>query len=399
MAPRARGGIVGKLRWFHPGLQDTVIFLWLFLLRTGWNLSTALSLDISSSDAWHEDHIQHQGYKVIHAFKGRADKHQFTLSMAKPEWHPFKIVTFMIERTAALRQTLRLELTQKRQLYATSPSPALKRRVAQLESFIRSPWLYHSMSKVGEVAALSGLASSYYNEVVREVVRRHGLELKYPSLLDIGTSQARDAWIGHAYRSSQHNVTLTQLAAQHRDGRIITHYISRHRYRARSEKILRAVQNAAFYDISNGQILDAARLRLIVSQGGITAEQEKRLLDRRQRTRLGMGCVEPHNPPPEISPDHTPGSTCRVQRCTGCRHGLVFDDSLHLLARARAELIYIKRSIPYASWLGSSFEDEERSIDATLALFEADDVRREIDQWLKNIEQGDASVYDTYPSY
>jgi uncharacterized protein involved in propanediol utilization len=78
---------------------------------------------------------------------------------------------------------------------------------------------------------------------------------------------------------------------------------------------------------------------------------------------------------------------------------LVFDDSLHLLARARAELIYIKRSIPYASWLGSSFEDEERSIDATLALFEADDVRREIDQWLKNIEQGDASVYDTYPSY
>jgi hypothetical protein len=52
MTQRGQEGFVGKLRWFHPSYHDTAIFLWLFLVGTGWNLATALSLDVSKDENW-----------------------------------------------------------------------------------------------------------------------------------------------------------------------------------------------------------------------------------------------------------------------------------------------------------------------------------------------------------
>ncbi len=42
MSEARRGTFPGKLRWFTPSRDDTSVFLWLFLITTGWNLSTAL---------------------------------------------------------------------------------------------------------------------------------------------------------------------------------------------------------------------------------------------------------------------------------------------------------------------------------------------------------------------
>jgi hypothetical protein len=399
MSERGRAGMVGKLRWFHPSYHDTAVFLWLFLLGTGWNLSTALSLDITDDSHWFEPHPYSEGCVVIHAFKKRAERHQFTLSMQKPEWHPFNVAKFMIEATAALRETLRHRLREISAEYEKRPSRKLTRAIAELEGKIKSPWLYHVVNKTGEVNAFHHEDAARLNDIVRVVIAKHGLDVDHPSLRNMKTSDARDAWIGHAYIQSGYNLLLTRLASQHSNLRTLKHYLRSRRYRDHSEKQVRTFQNAVFGEIADGRAIDPTRIRLLVQNGSISDEQARRLADLRQRTRLGMGCLDPENPPAEIAPHHQAGKVCRVQRCTGCRHGVVFADSLRPLARALAELIFIKGQIPLAAWCGSSFEDEVASLEHTLAQFDRAAVDIEISTWLDRLKKGEVFPHDTYPSY
>jgi hypothetical protein len=399
MRERGREGVVGALRWFYPSYQDTAVFLWLFLLGTGWNLSTALGLDVSEDDTWCQAHPHSEQFAVIHAFKARADRHQFTLSMTEPEWHPYQIVREMIKRTKVLRATVRHRLELARNDYALSPTVAKSGKIAELEALVRSPWLYHTVNKIGEVSAFNNADSTHLGPIARTVVATHGLIERYPSLEKIATSDARDAWIGFAYVQSGYHVLLTQLASQHSNIRTLRHYLKSRRYREFSEKQVRTVQNAIFAEISTGGLVDPTRLRLLVANGTITVEQERRLQDFRHRTRLGLGCLDPTNPPRQIAPDHKAGALCRVQRCTGCQHGVVFRESLGPLARACAELIHIQRTIPYAAWSGSSLEDELASIEETLKGFDQTEVGAAIQEWSHKLQTGEVRAHDTYPIY
>lgn len=112
-----------------------------------------------------------------------------------------------------------------------------------------------------------------------------------------------------------------------------------------------------------------------------------------------MGCLDPTNPPAAIAPEHPKGTTCRVQRCPGCRHGVVFQDSLETLAKCYAELIILKGQLAFAAWKGSSFEEEEQALDETLASFEAGAVKSAIDAWLERFRKGEAVLHDVYPTY
>lgn len=399
MSERGREGIVGALRWFYPSYQDTAVFLWLFLLGTGWNLATALGMDVSEDDGWYQAHPRSDQFAVIHAFKARADRHQFTLSMMKPEWHPYQIVRYMIERTKVLRATVRHRLELAHMDYALSPTLAKSGKIAELEALARSPWLYHTVNKTGEVSAFVNADSGHLGPIARTVVATHGLIERYPSLEKIATSDARDAWIGFAYVQSGYHVLLTQLASQHSNIRTLRHYLKSKRYREFSEKQVRKVQDAVFAELSTGGVVDPARLRLLVANGTITDEQARRLQDFRQRTRLGLGCLDPTNPPRQIAPDHKVGALCRIQRCTGCEHGVVFQESLSPLARACAELIHIQRTIPHAAWSGSSMEDELSSIEETLKGFDQTEVTAAIQEWSRKLQTGEVKAHDTYPIY
>lgn len=399
MSERGREGIVGALRWFYPSVQDTAVFLWLFLLQTGWNLSTALGVDISSEENWYQAHPHSPGFAVIHSFKARADRHQFTISMTKPEWRPYRIVRYMIERTEVLRNTLRYRLELARAEYDSDPSDKNSGKIQELKALIRSPWLYHTINKTGEVSGFKSQDASHLGDVARAVADAHGLLERFPTLGKMVTSDARDAWIGHAYVQSGYQVMLAQLAAQHSNLRTLKHYLRSRRYRGFSEEQVRKVQDAAFSEIAANRIVDPSRLRLLVTNGAITAEQEQRLQDLRQRTRVGLGCLDPRNPPSQIAPDHKSGALCRVQRCTGCQHGVVFKESLQPLARASAELIQIQRTIPYSAWKGSSLEDELASIEQTLKSFNQAEVEAALLDWSQKLESGEIRAHDTYPLY
>lgn len=400
MSERGRQGIVGKLRWFYPSYQDTAVFFWLFLIGIGWNLATTtVGMDVSERDRWCEDHPTDLDFKIMHAFKGRPGKHVFAPCLVEPEWHPYQIIEYMIVVTAPLRRTVCLRLKEAKRRHANEKTPETEAEVSRLERMSRSPWLYHVVNKVGEIGCLQSADSYQLNAIARLVAEKHGLTADHPTLTALVTGEARDAWIGHAYITSGNNILIARLAAQHADYRSLVHYLRRRRYRAQSEREIRRMQDLIFGDISTGRVLDPTRIRLALKMGKITPEVEKRLLDHRQRTRLGMGCLDPKSPPKKIAPDHVKGSICRIQRCTGCHLGIVFPDSLDALACARAELVMIKRSIPLAAWSGSSFEDEAESLDSVLAEFDPDAVREAIDCWLNRFLAGELQIHDTYPMY
>jgi hypothetical protein len=112
-----------------------------------------------------------------------------------------------------------------------------------------------------------------------------------------------------------------------------------------------------------------------------------------------MGCLDPTAPPRQIDPDHRDGALCRVQRCTGCPHGIVFRESMPSLARRQAELKHLRRTMPMVAWEGSSLADESASVEQTLLHFDAGSVEAEVAAWMKKFDSGEAVVHGTYPSY
>uniref|UniRef100_Q07NR6 Uncharacterized protein n=1 Tax=Rhodopseudomonas palustris (strain BisA53) TaxID=316055 RepID=Q07NR6_RHOP5 len=399
MGERGEKGWAAAMRWLYPGYQDMAVFLWLFLLTTGWNLSTALSIDVSSTESWCEPHPQNTAFTVIHAWKTRSGRHQFALSLTRPEWHPYQILLYVIDRTKVLRATLQRRLNEMRIEHKKNPSDEGAAKIAELQAKVRCPWLYQLSNKLGEISMFNDSDSNHFGPIAREVANLNGLLDEFPELETVTTTDARDAWIGYAYIQSGFHLLLTQLAAQHKDLATLRHYLKPVLYRMHSETQVRKLQTALFGELAEGRIIDPTRLRILVANGIITPEQENRLKDLRQRTRLGMGCLNPTAPPREIAPDHKPGSVCRIQRCTGCQHGLVFAESLDPLARFYAELLQIERTIPFVAWAGSSFEDEFSSLEQTLKYFDPADVRDCVDAWTNKFEVGEAKVHDTYPSY
>jgi len=398
MDPRFGRGLSGALRWFVPGRAEMAVFFWLFMMGTGWNPSTACGVDASDPDGWWQPHPQSDKFAVIHAWKGRSDRHQFTISMTRPEWHPYRILEFVMERTAPLRLQVQNRLADARRRFADDPGVLLEREIADLEKLSRSPWLF-ATRVMGTVSGFVGNNDSFLLELARAVVEKNGLDGDDWRLGGIVAKDARLAWIGHVYVHSGYHQLLTMLAGNHGSLRTTLHYIRSTRYRAYSEQRIREVQDALFSEIAGGRVVDPSRLRLLVENGHITPEQERRLMDYRQRTSLGMGCLNPVSPPPQVDPDHRQGALCRVQRCTGCPHGIVFPESMSPLARRQAELLHLRRSMPMTAWQGSSLADEYESVEQTLAHFDAGLVQAEIAEWTTRFNEGGLTVHGTYPSY
>lgn len=410
MTERGHQGIVGKLRWFHPSYHDTAIFFLIFLLKIEWSLAPCVVVDVSlpaekelnrgvsPEIKWMLPQPGSEELCTIFSRKDRTGEIVTGVSGMIAAWSPYQIIKFMIERTAPLRRTVLKRLIDARHRYKNSPYPELEEEIARLERMSRSPWLYHVVNEVGEIGFLESQDSQHLNAIARAVAQKHGLNLDHPQLAKFVTGLSRDAVLEHMYTTTM-SPTVARLAADHKDFRSLRNYIRRHRYRRHSEKKVRALQDAVFAEIAEGRDLDKTRVRLLIERGKITEKQAARLLDHRHRTRVGMGCLEPDSPPKHISPDHISGTLCRVQRCTGCEHGVIFDDSLDPLAKSRAELFYIQSTIPLAVWMNSSFEEEAQSLDETLTHFDPDKVRDRISFWLVQFRSGVLIAAGTFPAY
>lgn len=393
----ARAGIVGKLRWFFPAKSDTATFLWMILILTGFNYSSTLNIDITDETTWWLTSLKSETRGRIIAYKGRSDAEVFAPSDTSAEYHAYKIIKFMVSVTEPLRATLRKQHEELVVRNSANFSYELVAAIARAEAMIKSPWLYLSLGEAGNVLAFEEQDSSWLNTFVREVAGAAKLTDDHPYLKSITTRQPRKSLLEYTNETS--GSFMAAIAGGHSDWRSLRYYLSRRRRKIESFQTVRTVVGQVIDDIEAKRPIDAAKIKILLARGEITAEQAARLADIRQRTRLGMGCLNPQNPPKNIAHKHKPDTFCRVQRCTGCIHGVIFPESIPELASHLYDLDFIKRQTPMLSWAGSSFEAEHRSIVQTLEQFDRGTVDAHYKARKIQIESGNGVVLDGFASF
>lgn len=391
----------------YPSKADAQNFLYLFLLRTGWNAQVALALDISTPD-WSRPHPTSADHVLVYSTKSRGNTVQVHPSRVKGQLEAHNLIRALLKQTAPLRAKAKAQLDALEVALAADPGNAeLDADVAVARATVRSPWLFFDSKDIGKVQALSlenylykdGKTQAWtafikqHNERVTALHARQvaaGETVAAPTLLpgSLQLSDLRDAFVSHAYAASGYSWLMAKLAAGHTSVRSMQNYLRHRQWRAFGEKQIHKVQESLWSEVKVHRRVEPAFLRALVERGDLSEEQRQRWLARKDRTRMGTGCRDFTHPPEYLAPEHQEGAGCRVQRCVLCPHAVVFDDSLPALTRRKAELLALQEQVPVATWLESSFPDELEALDATLADFDADAVGAQLQHWQTEITAG-----------
>jgi hypothetical protein len=104
------GGFSAAIGGLYPTRRQAAHLLYLFLCKTGWNLETALDIDVD--DYWRM-HPTNSAFAIIYATKDRANgEYQRAASEVKPKLSAYNLLTSVIERTEPLREALTGELVE-----------------------------------------------------------------------------------------------------------------------------------------------------------------------------------------------------------------------------------------------------------------------------------------------
>jgi len=360
------------IRWFVPTVEDTTAAFILIMLHTGWNAETVLNIDVSEMRAWADHRLDGDrdpnsktATVAIYGYKDRAHKEQIAFSLRRPLGHPYQIIKAMIDRTQPLREKLQADLNTLANIEA--PTKEQQRELVELRSMIRSPWLYFMMrefSTGGRVGILKFTTNQIFRDFCREVYS--SIENKIPeeerevfesSLRTLNLSDIRDGFASFIYDNSLFNIILLKQALGHGNVRTTRAYLRQRRQIAQRFGQFTTFQETLFDEIKRFRVVDPTILFIRLTLNEITDEQRRRLADRRMRTRMGMGCLDPSSPPSIVAPRHA-GGLCAVQRCTLCVHGVVFEDTLPHLAIRQAELRFIRGKVAAERFQDSSFQFE-----------------------------------------
>lgn len=358
-------------RTFVPTWRETSAAFYLVLMHTGWNPETVENIDVSTDSDWVDyrlgSQIDDQNSAVaIYGYKNRVGREQIAFSLTRPAAHPYRVIRSMIARTAPLREHLRLRLLEiecKGDLTFQDEQSA-----SALRRMIRSPWLYLKKTPGvgGYVACIE--KSSAQNHALRKFAseaiarqRKRGLpedqiERLLP-LLNLRPSDFRDGFASYVFEAGLANIFLVKNALNHRRLSTTQAYVRQRRQLAQRMAEFGSFQRVLFDEMAKGNGVDPTFIFLRVRRSTLTAEQRRRVQDHRRLTRMGTGCLDPTNPPPNISSSPT-GGLCAVQRCTLCRHAIVFPESIPLLARRQAELEHVRCYTPFDRFESSSFRLE-----------------------------------------
>lgn len=407
---------VETVRWFVPDFEDAAASYLLATLHLGWNLDTVSAIDVSSDAAWCDWRLSAQGSDrtgtvAIYGHKGKVGKEQVAFSLSKPSAHPYQVVRGMTERTEPLRAALRAQLAA---LDAVANRTVGQRREAEaIERMVRSPWLFFARTRKGPggrvgciVAspALNDAMRSFCWEALKTALRMHRDDSRekrrrYLALMTLTPGDLRDGFAAFLYDNSLYNTLLVKQALGHKSLQTTRHYLRQRRQIAQRFKEFTAFQEQFFDEIRRFRQVDPTILYLRVRFGEVTDEQRRRLADHRMRTRVGMGCLDPAHPPSDLVPDHR-GGLCPVQRCTLCRHGVVFEDSLPGLAVRMAELRFIRGRASAERFTGSSFQTEWMATEYIVSRLypgRSEEFAAAVDFHLVRLQDGQAYLFDQVP--
>lgn len=409
-----RRDALGPFRQFVPTWREMSAAYYLVLLHTGWNPETAQNIDVSADEDWLEYGLAASASQAaptvaIYGFKNKVGREQVAFSLTRPRAHPYQVIRSMIERTQLLRAHLKCRL----RLIEDKPETSLEdeRAHAALTQMIASPWLYLKRTGDGPGGYVACLQkSSVQNTILADftkqavqTLRTRGLPAdviaRHESLLSLRPSDFRDGFASFIFEEGMGSVLLLKQALNHRSLLSAQAYIRQRRQLFERMKRFGELQEVLWDEIQTSDRVDTTILFMRIRTGEVTPDQRERLQAHRARTRMGTGCLDPASPPPEIS-EIPKGGVCRVQRCTLCRHAVVFRDSLPALARREAELRVIRSQSPFERFENSTFRVEMAALEQLQEQLGPDDLSAfigESSRHQRSLEAGEAYIFDQLP--
>ena len=390
----------------YPLSDDISCLSQLFMARTGWNASTVYALDISN-DKWALPYgSPEHGLWVIESWKNRSHDWQQTVSRGKTTTGPWYIVMILIDRTAPLRELMRLH-------------PSRGTKGADAAAATSSPWIAAGQNtysgQVITAVSQPGTPSMYwrsrvdaYNleaneananiekrnvEIAKENARR-APDAQLSFIRNLSTipswmtpSDWRDIFANFVFVDSRYSWVVVQWALGHKHVRSVRDYLRRRLWRQFSEKKLLELQSVMFDEMRHSR-LDVVVLRARVEMGFPPSEQDRARLDahrkcveERELTESGYQCQTPFSPPPEIDAENPSDGTMRCrrgERCPGCPAAIAVD-AFHMVKRL-VELERLRANVSATIWM-------ESQLAADLEI-----LRNDLDQWPSN-ETADYRVF------
>ena len=389
-------GIRKLLDGLYPSSRSLQNMFYLFLIQTGWNPQVLLDINPSDSNwAVPIGNLDSDIYRIS-SFKVRSGTWQRTISRGKPSHNPYQLIRRLWERTAPLR--------------AASNSGQIRSSSKRIVS--RSPWIFPVYNAEMGVSALdeqSYNGGDYLRELCKEINQttctKKLTEVKECPAVEMGSafvpedmkaSDFRDVFIGNEFLQSGFNFVVAMFAANHASMRTTRRYLRDRSYRNYGEGELKKLMNHLWDETETRRTVDPAILRALCERGVISEPQRERWQNGKDRTYLGMGCINPKAPPPAIDPTNNGSGICRNQHlCVLCHLGIVFPDSLRDLTKRLAEVKTLRGKMPMSSWLRASvLQAELEGLTGTIAQFDTAEAISLERFWLEEIREGRHTIIE-----
>lgn len=368
----------------YPTYADVDSLLLLFVARTGWNVSTALAIDVSDPN-WSYPHGDPESdLWRIESRKERGNSWQWTLSQGKNMTGAYQVISKLVERTKPLRD-----------LAERQPERAPNRAIT-----LRSPWIvagtsfrsYHVLVRNTEH---SSAAATHWKSMIR--CHNDIVAPPRPRIPESMTpSDWRDIYADFVFRDSRYSWVLVQWALGHRHMRTTRHYLRSRLWRSHSESKLSHLVTVMIDGIEVNARVDATLIRAKIEFNFApdpvrleTLENHRREVAQSDLSYTGHACTSPFTPPPEIDPGNPADGTERCKRgdrCTSCPLALAVD-SIHMSKRV-AELMWLQRNVNEVIWRESHYACDLDSLQAELKQWPPEEVASHIRSWQEKIEDG-----------
>lgn len=410
---RAGYSVSDMLRGRYPDAEDIRSAFHYCLAATGWNPAVFLSLDADS--AFVEAHPKDPTRYLLRGYKARSKSEQISEGLYKSQSSAGVILLTLQQRTEPLRARLRKDLAEQElameQLLNQEASPSRldeqRKVVARLRTGVSSLWLYVSAStdKINwldphettytRFKQVPGI-TTFLDAVVSRINSQQPADQQVASLKP---GDFRDAFAAYAYQLSGGMVLYVMKALGHKSLRSTQHYLDNTILNEQSIQLYRSFSNSLWAEIKVHKRLDPTIIAKCSRDGHASAEARERLATYRslRRSRIGVGCKDPTNPPPSIAPSFRADgkAMCHVHRCMLCLdHAVILPDSVTGIAKRLAELRSIRSGMSTVAFLESSFSEEMENTELALGAFDPVTVAEQFTEWESRIMSGLHRVID-----
>lgn len=405
-----KDGVFLRHMWeaFFPNATDIRMAFHLCLAGTGWNPQTLLDPPVETTPnaptrtPFIRQHPGDSAKYILTGFKERGHSEHDVHGEWKIDRSPGRVLHELVQRSWPLREQLLLELEQAKahllqartEGASTEQVEPLWTAVTDLTRRTTSVWVF--LHK-GEVQVLSntncrGDNSGRFLEGLIE-----GINSRLPATSQIPVIKAtdfRDAFAAYIWRVSGGSVWHVQTLLKHRRLQTSVTYLDNTVVNEESAQIWTCFTTALFQQLQSKLGIDHTLLAKLSRDGSVTDQQVARLHDYRnlKKSRIGVGCADPLNPPASIDPTFVPDgvSMCPVQRCTLCfEHGVILDESFDGLCMRHAELDDLQASTPIEAFTGGDFDKEFANLKVALVVFDEHAVHNRVALWATRIASGE----------